>query len=113
MQASVVELIRTLMKVQKISIRRLSSLIAAENGGSDLGFTQQITRILNDPDYDPSFSTVEKILSALGASPFRKLDSDFQLKNLSQQIQQLQETLEQVTERLDKLEGRIEQPVKR
>lgn len=68
MQANMVELIRELMKTQQMSIRKISARIAKEQGGSALGYTQQINRILNDPDYDPTFSTVQKILSALNYS---------------------------------------------
>lgn len=65
MQGHLVEVIRDLMKVQGMSVRKISAEIAKEHGGSALGYTHQINRILNDPDYDPNFSTVEKILSAL------------------------------------------------
>lgn len=68
MQGHVVELIRELMQTQKMSIRKISAQIASKHGGSSLGYTQQINRILNDPDYDPTFSTVEKILVALNCS---------------------------------------------
>ncbi len=107
MQESVVDLIRTRMKLQKISIRRLSSRIAAANGGSDLGFTQQIHRILNDPNYDPSFSTVDKILVALGTSPFQPLETDYQLRQMDQKLQQIQQTLEALNLRLDQLESQL------
>ncbi|MGI0486836.1 hypothetical protein ACN4EK_15450 [Pantanalinema rosaneae CENA516] len=68
MQGRVVELIRELMQAQRLSIRKISARIAQEYGGSEMGYTQQINRILNDPDYDPSFSTVQKILFALNYS---------------------------------------------
>lgn len=68
MQGRVVELIRELMQAQRLSIRKISARIAQSYGGSEMGYTQQINRILNDPDYDPSFSTVQKILSALNYS---------------------------------------------
>ena len=68
MQGRVVELIRELMQTQRMSVRKISAEIAKEHGGSDLGYTQQINRILNDPDYDPTFSTVQKILAALNCS---------------------------------------------
>jgi hypothetical protein len=68
MQENVVELIRDLMKTQQMSIRKISARIAKEHGGSALGYTQQINRILNDSDYDPNFSTVQKVLSALNCS---------------------------------------------
>lgn len=62
------ELIRELMQTQRMSVRKISAQIAREHGGSSLGYTQQINRILNDPDYDPTFSTVQKILAALNCS---------------------------------------------
>ena len=62
------ELIRELMQTQRMSVRKISAQIAKEHGGSALGYTQQINRILNDPDYDPTFSTVQKILAALNCS---------------------------------------------
>jgi transcriptional regulator with XRE-family HTH domain len=68
MQGPVVELIRELMQKQGMSVRKISAQIAHKHGGSALGYTQQINRILNDPDYDPTFSTVEKILAALNCS---------------------------------------------
>ncbi|MGV0023888.1 helix-turn-helix domain-containing protein [Phormidesmis priestleyi] len=68
MQGQVVEVIREMMKTQGMSIRKISAEIAKEHGGSALGYTQQIHRILNDPQYEPTFSTVEKILSALKCS---------------------------------------------
>lgn len=68
MQGVVVELIRELMQTQGMSVRKISARIAQEQGGSVLGYTQQINRILNDPDYDPTFSTVQKVLLALNFS---------------------------------------------
>ena len=68
MQENVVELIRELMKTQQMSIRKISARIAKEHGGSALGYTQQINRILNDSDYDHNFSTVQKVLAALNCS---------------------------------------------
>ncbi|PSB18577.1 XRE family transcriptional regulator [Phormidesmis priestleyi ULC007] len=68
MQEQMVDVIRELMKTQGMSIRKISAEIAKEHGGSALGYTQQISRILNDPSYDPNFSTVEKILTALKCS---------------------------------------------
>lgn len=75
MQAEIVSLIRELMQTQQLSIRKISALIAKEHGGSALGYTQQIHRILNDPDYEPSFSTVQKILSALQYSFWQIADT--------------------------------------
>lgn len=62
------ELIRELMQTQGMSIRKISAQIAQKHGGSALGYTQQINRILNDPTYDPTFATVEKVLAALNCS---------------------------------------------
>ncbi len=62
------ELIRELMQTQRMSVRKISAQIAKDHGGSALGYTQQINRILNDPDYDPTFATVQKILAALNYS---------------------------------------------
>ncbi|NDJ19727.1 helix-turn-helix domain-containing protein [Myxacorys almedinensis] len=88
MQEHVVEVIRELMKTQGMSIRKISAQIAKENGGSDLGYTQQINRILNDPDYDPNFSTVEKILSALKSSLWQT-SLNFDIKQLESRLDRL------------------------
>jgi DNA-binding transcriptional MerR regulator len=88
MQECVVDVIRELMKTQGMSIRKISAQIAKENGGSTLGYTQQIHRILNDPDYDPNFSTVEKILSALKSSLWQT-SSNSDIKQLEARLDQL------------------------
>ncbi len=56
------------METQQLSVRKVSARIAEQHGGSVHGYTQQVSRILNDPTYDPSLSTVRKILSALNVS---------------------------------------------
>jgi transcriptional regulator with XRE-family HTH domain len=68
MQGNLAELIRELMDVQQLSVRKVSARIAEKHGGSVYGYTQQVSRILNDPTYDPTLSTVQKILSALNVS---------------------------------------------
>jgi hypothetical protein len=68
MQGNVADMIRSLMETQQLSVRKVSARIAEKHGGSAHGYTQQISRILNDPSYDPSLSTVGKILSALNVS---------------------------------------------
>jgi transcriptional regulator with XRE-family HTH domain len=68
MQGNVSEIIRELMAAQQLSVRKVSARIAEKHGGSIYGYTQQISRILNDPDYDPTLTTVQKILSALNVS---------------------------------------------
>src|SRR4028118_2099093 len=68
MQNNVAEVIRELMDLQQMSVRKVSARIAEQHGGSPSGYTQQISRILNDPTYDPTLSTVQKILSALNVS---------------------------------------------
>ena len=40
MQEGVVELIRTLMHAQQLSVRKVSARIAEVHGGSDFGYTQ-------------------------------------------------------------------------
>lgn len=65
---TVAEAIRELMELQQMSVRKVSARIAEQHGGSPSGYTQQISRILNDPTYDPTLSTVQKILSALNVS---------------------------------------------
>jgi transcriptional regulator with XRE-family HTH domain len=68
MQENLAELIRELMDLQQLSVRKVSARIAEKHGGSVHGYTQQVSRILNDPTYDPTLSTVQKILSALNVS---------------------------------------------
>lgn len=116
MQENVVELIRDLMKTQRMSIRKISARIAKEQGGSAMGYTQQINRILNDPDYDPNFSTVQKVLAALNCSFWQatvsnppsdsksleeridRLDSN--LADIKTAVQQLQRSLNDLVENL-------------
>jgi hypothetical protein len=87
MQEQMAEMIRELMKTQGMSIRKISAEIAREHGGSALGYTQQIHRILNDPAYDPNFSTVEKILTALKCSLWQT-NQNSELKNLETRLEQ-------------------------
>ncbi|MDX2213461.1 MAG: helix-turn-helix transcriptional regulator [Oculatellaceae cyanobacterium bins.114] len=68
MQGNIAPVIRELMDTQHLSVRKVSARIAEQYGGSVYGYTQQISRILNDPAYDPTLSTVQKILSALNVS---------------------------------------------
>ncbi|MBD2464701.1 helix-turn-helix transcriptional regulator [Oscillatoria sp. FACHB-1407] len=68
MQGNLAEVIRELMDAQHLSVRKVSARIAEKHGGSVYGYTQQVSRILNDPNYDPTLSTVQKILSALNVS---------------------------------------------
>ncbi len=88
MQEHMVEVIRDLMKTQGMSVRKISAEIAKEHGGSDLGYTHQINRILNDPEYDPNFSTVEKILTALKFS-FWQLPPSSDTKQQESRLDQL------------------------
>ena len=104
MQGRVVELIRELMQTQRMSVRKISAEIAKEHGGSDLGYTQQINRILNDPDYDPTFSTVQKVLAALNCSlwqsvPESNLDRlDTRIDDLAEDLSTVQQTLRSLCE---------------
>lgn len=107
MQEGVVELIRTLMHAQQLSVRKVSARIAEVHGGSDFGYTQQISRILNDPDYDPSFATVQKILSALNLSVWEIPRSDASLKTLEAQVSQLTQDVGHMRAQLAALEGAI------
>ncbi|MBD1843017.1 XRE family transcriptional regulator [Cyanobacteria bacterium FACHB-63] len=100
MQERVVVVIRDLMKLQGVSIRQISARIAEEHGGSALGYTQQINRILNDPTYEPSFATVEKILSALKFSmwqlPSNLNTIESRLDQLSDEISDIKNTVAQL-----------------
>lgn len=100
MQERVVVVIRDLMKLQGVSIRQISAKIAEEHGGSALGYTQQINRILNDPSYEPSFATVEKILSALKFSlwqlPSNLKTIESRLDQLGNEISEIKETIAQL-----------------
>ncbi|MBW4440706.1 MAG: XRE family transcriptional regulator [Plectolyngbya sp. WJT66-NPBG17] len=100
MQERVVVVIRELMKLQGVSIRQISAKIAEEHGGSALGYTQQINRILNDPKYEPSFTTVEKVLSALKFSmwqlPSNLKTIEARLDHLSDEISEIKDTISQI-----------------
>jgi transcriptional regulator with XRE-family HTH domain len=110
MQGNIAELIRELMELQQISIRKVSARIAEQHEGSIHGYTQQVSRILNDPSYDPSLSTVQKILSALNVSLWQVSKAP-QPKELpvpqtiaSQTVaSQTAADLQQVSDRLDQL----------
>ena len=114
MQENVVEVIRELMKKQGVSIRQISAKIAEEHGGSALGYTQQINRILNDPDYEPSFSTVEKILSALKFSMWQMTPNanlktvESRLDRLSGEIEEMKGTIHQLCQTIEHLSKYLE-----
>ncbi|MBE9008754.1 XRE family transcriptional regulator [Pseudanabaenaceae cyanobacterium LEGE 13415] len=109
MQERVVVVIRELMKLQGVSIRQISAKIAEEHGGSALGYTQQINRILNDPKYEPSFATVEKILSALKFSmwqlPSNLKTIEARLDHLSDEISEIKETIAQISLAIETLKS--------
>lgn len=100
MQQKMVEIIRDLMRTQGVSIRQISAKIAQEQGGSALGYTQQINRILNDPEYEPSFATVEKILTALKFSvwqmPANLQTLETRLDDLSDEILEIKASIAQI-----------------
>jgi len=100
MQEKVVAVIRELMKLQEVSIRQISAKIAEEHGGSALGYTQQINRILNDSKYEPSFATVEKILSALKFSmwqlPSNLTTIEARLDHLNDEISEIKDAIAQL-----------------
>lgn len=114
MQERVVEVIRDLMKAQGVSIRQISAKIAEEQGGSALGYTQQINRILNDPDYEPSFSTVEKILAALRFSlwqitPNSNLKTvETRLDYLTDELAELKSTIAQLCSSIEALSKQVQ-----
>lgn len=110
MQENVVELIRELMKTQQMSIRKISARIAKEHGGSALGYTQQINRILNDSDYDPNFSTVQKVLSALNCSFWQLTTSqtNFDFKAIEGRLDHLDTELADLKLAVDQLRGSVE-----
>ncbi len=94
MQGNVAELIRELMEMQQLSVRKVSARIADKYGGSTYGYTQQISRILNDPNYDPSLSTVRKIFDALDVSFWQiskasDLDKDLATHHLTMRLDQM------------------------
>ena len=110
MQENVVELIRELMKTQQMSIRKISARIAKEHGGSALGYTQQINRILNDSDYDPNFSTVQQVLSALNCSFWQLTTSqtNFDFKAIEGRLDHLDIELADLKLAVDQLRGSVE-----
>ncbi len=102
MQGSIADVIRELMTAQQLSVRKVSALIAEKYGGSAYGYTQQISRLLNDPDYDPTLSTVQKILAALNVSfwqvdrmtashPVHPAPLEQQLDHLSTEVAELKQ----------------------
>lgn len=100
--AVVADLIRELMTVQQLSVRKVSARIAEVHGGSAVGYTQQISRILNDPTYDPTLSTVQKIFSALNVSFWQtSTRTSLEKTNLplveSPHLNQLESRLDQLT----------------
>lgn len=107
MQGYVVELIRELMQTQHMSIRKISAQIAKKHGGSAMGYTQQISRILNDPDYDPTFSTVQKILAALNVSLWQPMATPSNFEGLETQLHQLSQDVETLKTTVDGLHGSV------
>lgn len=107
MQGNVPELIRQLMDAQQLSVRKVSARIAAQHGGSEHGYTQQINRILNDSTYDPSLTTVQKILSALNVSLWQVSQTNQsepdQLELLHQQYTKLSQEVGEVRRSVDEL----------
>lgn len=107
MQGNVPEVIRQLMDAQQLSVRKVSARIAAQHGGSEHGYTQQINRILNDPTYDPSLTTVQKILSALNVSLWQVSQTSQsepnQLESLNHQYTKLSQELGEVKRSIDQL----------
>ncbi|NJN88214.1 MAG: XRE family transcriptional regulator [Leptolyngbyaceae cyanobacterium SL_7_1] len=107
MQGNVPELIRQLMDAQQLSVRKVSARIAAQHGGSEHGYTQQINRILNDSTYDPSLTTVQKILSALNVSLWQVSQTSQaepnQLELLTQQYTKLSQELGEMRRSIDQL----------
>ncbi|MBD2092988.1 helix-turn-helix transcriptional regulator [Microcoleus sp. FACHB-1515] len=97
---TVAEAIRELMELQQMSVRKVSARIAEQHGGSPSGYTQQISRILNDPTYDPTLSTVQKILSALNVSLW-------QTKTPIEPSALSGEAIAQLTTRLDQLSADV------
>jgi transcriptional regulator with XRE-family HTH domain len=110
MQENVVELIRELMKTQQMSIRKISARIAKEHGGSALGYTQQINRILNDSDYDPNFSTVQKVLAALNCSFWQltTTQTNFDFKAIEGRLDRLETEIADLKLAVDQLRGSVE-----
>ncbi|NJL22235.1 MAG: helix-turn-helix transcriptional regulator [Leptolyngbyaceae cyanobacterium SM1_3_5] len=94
---TVAEAIRELMELQQMSVRKVSARIAEQHGGSPSGYTQQISRILNDPSYDPTLATVQKILAALNVSLWQASRSPIEPAAIDPS------TLTQLNTRLDQL----------
>lgn len=107
MQGNVVEIIRELMKTQGVSIRQISAKIAQEQGGSALGYTHQINRILNDPSYEPSFSTVQKILAALKVSIWQSSPQN-DIKTIETRLDRLNDEILEIKQTLLKLSDAIQ-----
>lgn len=107
MQGQVTELIRELMQTQRMSVRKISAQIAREHGGSDLGYTQQINRILNDPDYDPNFSTVQKVLAALNCSLWQAAPK-LELERMTDRIDRLSQDISALKATVDHLHASVE-----
>ncbi len=116
MQEQMVDVIRELMKTQGMSIRKISAEIAREHGGSALGYTQQISRILNDPSYDPNFSTVEKILTALKCSLWQTNQTtdlkivETRLDQLSGDVADMKLTIANLCLALEEISDRLDLP---
>lgn len=107
MQRHIVELIRELMQSQHMSIRKISAQIAKVHGGSALGYTQQINRILNDPTYDPTFSTVEKVLAALNCSPWQTIAADRAYRSEPSPLTNLEQRVDALTHEVAALKATI------
>ncbi|MCY7274075.1 MAG: helix-turn-helix transcriptional regulator [Phormidesmis sp. CAN_BIN44] len=116
MQEQMVDVIRELMKTQGMSIRKISAEIAREYGGSALGYTQQISRILNDPSYDPNFSTVEKILTALKCSLWQTNQTtdlkivETRLDQLSGDVADMKSTIADLCLALEEISDQLDLP---
>lgn len=116
MQEQMVDVIRELMKTQGMSIRKISAEIAREHGGSALGYTQQISRILNDPSYDPNFSTVEKILTALKCSLWQTNQTtdlkivETRLDQLGSDVADMKSTIADLCLALEEISDRLDLP---
>ena len=114
MQEQMVDVIRELMKTQGMSIRKISAEIAREHGGSALGYTQQISRILNDPGYDPNFSTVEKILTALKCSLWQTNQTtdlklvETRLDRLGDDVAEIKSTITDLHHALSEISDRLD-----
>lgn len=111
MQGNVPEVIRQLMDAQHLSIRKVSARIAAQHGGSEHGYTQQINRILNDPTYDPTLTTVQKILAALNVSLWQAIPQSpvevSDLDGLTHRFDHLSQELAEVKQAVNDLNGSL------